>query len=65
MKKCLNTIDLYDIIYRIILGEKEMSILEENLREISSKNLIEMYVKNKEMLEFLDKEYKRVRGSDE
>ena len=42
-----------------------MRILEENLREISSKNLIEMYVKNKEILEFLDKEYKRVRGSDE
>ena len=42
-----------------------MRILEENLREISSKNLIEMYTKNKEILEFLDKEYKRVRGSNE
>ena len=39
--------------------------MEENLKKISSKDLMQMYNKNKEMLDFLDKEYKKVRGTDE
>jgi hypothetical protein len=38
--------------------------MKENLNEIDSKELKEMYEKNKEMKSFLDKEYTRIRGNN-
>jgi hypothetical protein len=38
--------------------------MKENLNEIDSKELKEMYEKNEEMKNFLDKEYTRIRGNN-
>ena len=56
---------LNDIIYAIVLGIIGGLAVEENLKEISSAELKEMYEKNKTMKDFLNKEYKRLRGKDD
>ena len=56
---------LNGIIYAIVLGKIGGLAVEENLEEISSAELKEMYEKNKTMKAFLEKEYKRLRGKDE
>lgn len=61
----MNKKNFYDIIFSIKSKEKGGAILEENLHEISSKDLIEMYNNIKDMKNFLDKEIKKVENSNE
>lgn len=50
---------IYVIIFNIVFL-KGVVFLKENLKQIGSADLKEMYNKNSEMKKFLDKEYRRV-----